>query len=169
MDAAQIAQALEDVCDQAIVFHAYADYMRDYDIFIYATADPRTGIPPEYLRYRFKYCVRATATTALTAEIWARSLDERLVDNETGRDMNGYVWGVRWQNLYPGATLRPDSEEASTWSRQLGLPFYEAMVETNGHNLSLIFSDLEVAAVPAGLVPFVVPLEGGLDFKIPLP
>ena len=30
--------------DQALVFHGVTDYMRDYEVFIYATADPRTGI-----------------------------------------------------------------------------------------------------------------------------
>jgi hypothetical protein len=38
------------VLDQAIVFHGFADYMRDYEVFIYATSDPRTGIRPEHLR-----------------------------------------------------------------------------------------------------------------------
>ena len=47
MDIAEIQAALDDVLDQAIVFHGFADYMRDYDAFIYATADPRTGIAPQ--------------------------------------------------------------------------------------------------------------------------
>ncbi|MEV0029866.1 hypothetical protein [Nocardia sp. NPDC050793] len=160
VDAAQIAQALEDVFDQAIVFHGFADYMRDYDIFLHATADPRTGVQPEYLRYRFKHCVRATATSAVPVEVWARSLDDRLVDYEIGRELDGYVWGVRWQCLYPGAKLRRDSDEAATWSARLGLPFHEAEIMANGHNLSLIFADLEVDTVAAGQAAFVVPNDG---------
>ena len=54
MDSSAIRTAFEDVCDQAIVFHGYAKHMRVYDVFIYATADPRTGIEPEHLRYRFR-------------------------------------------------------------------------------------------------------------------
>jgi hypothetical protein len=69
MDAAQMAQALDDVFDQAVVYHGFADFMRDYDLFIYTTADPQTGVRPQYLRYRFKYCVRASASTALPVEI----------------------------------------------------------------------------------------------------
>jgi hypothetical protein len=80
MDAREIQSAFDDVFDQAIIFHGFADYMRDYEVFIYATAGPRTGIMPEHLRYRFKHCVRATVTTALTPQIWQRSLDERLID-----------------------------------------------------------------------------------------
>lgn len=169
VDAVEIAQALDEVFDQGIVYHGFADYMRDYDIFIYATADPRTGIKPEYLRYRFKYCVRATATTALPVEVWARSLDDRLTNYETGGDMDGYVWGVCWQELYPGAKLQLDSDEAQAWSAHLDRPFYEAKIETNGHNLSLIFADLEVEPVEAGVTPFVIPREGGPDFKFPIP
>ncbi|WP_454197343.1 YxiG-like protein [Nocardia sp. Marseille-Q1738] len=160
MDTTQIAQALDEVFDQAIVFHGFADYMRDYDIVIYATADPRTGTEPEHLRYRFKHCVRATVATALSHDTWARSLDDQLMDYETGPDLDGYVWGVRWQCLYPGAKLLPDSEEAAAWSGRLGLPFHETVIETNCHNLSLIFSDLEVTHLGAGYAPFVVSENG---------
>lgn len=128
---------------------------------------PRTGITPEHLRYRFKHCVRAVATSALAPEIWKRSLDERLVDYEQGRDLDGYVWGVKWQVLYPGMKLVWDSVDAERWSHELGVPFYEAAIETNGHNMSLVFSDLAVDTVDIGHAPFVVS-AGGPDFKIPL-
>ena len=107
-------------------------------------------------------------TTALSPEIWRRSLDERLVDYEQGRDLDGYVWGVKWQDLYPGMKLVPDSAEAERWSRELGLPFHEAAIDTNGHNFSLVFSDLTLQTVEPGHAPFVVP-DGGPDFKVPLP
>ena len=42
VDTSEIQAAFDDVFDQAILFHGFADYMRDYEIFIYATADPRT-------------------------------------------------------------------------------------------------------------------------------
>jgi hypothetical protein len=168
VDRPGIQAAFDDVFDQAILFHGFADYMRDYEVFIYATADPRTGIRPEHLRYRFTDCVRATVTSALSPEIWKRSLDERLVDYERGHDLDGYVWGVKWQLLYPGMKLVPTSTDAERWSDELGLPFHEAMIETNGHNVSLVFSDLIVQAVDPGYAPFVVP-DGGPDFKIPMP
>jgi len=76
--------------------------------------------------------------------------------------------GVKWQVLYPGMQLVRDSVDAERWSRDLGLPFYEAAVETNGHNLSLVFSDLAVETVAIGHAPFAVP-DDGPDFKIPLP
>jgi hypothetical protein len=46
--------------------------------------------------------------------------------------------GRQWQVLDPGIRLVPDSADALRWSRELGLPFYEAAIETNGHNLSLV-------------------------------
>jgi hypothetical protein len=46
VDSPEIQAAFDDVFDQAILFHGFADFMRDYEVFIYATADPRTGIRP---------------------------------------------------------------------------------------------------------------------------
>lgn len=154
MNAAEIRESFDQVFDQSIVFHGFADYMRDYDVFVYATADPRTGIAAEHLRYRFRHCVRAVVTTALSTDVWRRSLDERLVDHEQGRDLDGYVWGVRWQCLYPGITLLPESVEAQRWTDALEIPFHEAAIETNGLNISLVFSDLVVDHVGPGHSPF---------------
>lgn len=159
--------AFEAVFDQAIVFHGFTDYMRDYEIIIYATADPRTNVEPEHVRLLFKHCVRAKVTSAVSPDTWRGSLDDRLIDYEQGADLDGYVWGVKWQVLYPGIALLTQSEHAQTWSTTVGIPFYEPRVETNGHNLSLVFADLEVAKVEQGYAPFVVP-GGGPDFKIPL-
>jgi hypothetical protein len=64
---------------------------------------------------------------------------------------------VKWQNLYPGMRLVAESADAERWSRDLGLPFYEAIIETNGHNLSLVFADLVVDVIVTGYAPFVVP------------
>lgn len=168
VDIVEIRAAFDDVFDQAIVFHGFADYMRDYDVFVYATADPRTGITPQHLRYRFKHCVRAVTTSAVPPEVWMRSLDERLIDYEQGVDLDGYVWGVKWQVLYPGMKLLRESPDAERWSRLLDLPFHEALIETNGHNISLVFSDLVVDVVDPGYAPFVV-TGGEPDVEVPLP
>jgi hypothetical protein len=44
VDEHQLRQAFDEVFDQAVVSHGFADYMRDYDVYVYATADPRTGV-----------------------------------------------------------------------------------------------------------------------------
>lgn len=149
-----------------MVFHGFADYMRDYQVFVYAPADPRTGIAPEHLRYRFTHCVHAAVTTALSPEVWQQSLDDGLVDFEQGRDLDGLLWGVKWQMLYPGMTLRAESTDAQRWTDALGRPFYEAAIETNAHNISLVFSDLAVDQVGPGHTPFFVS-DGGPDVKFP--
>lgn len=73
MNAVAIQTALNDVFDQAIVYHAFTDYLRDYEVITHSVADPSTGIPPTYDRYLFKCCVRAHATSAVTAESWRKS------------------------------------------------------------------------------------------------
>jgi hypothetical protein len=163
VDADEIRRALDEVFDQALVFHAFADYMRDYDLYIYATSDPRTGIEPEHIRYRFTHCVRATATTAVRHDVWPRSLGDEFTDHEEWLRFGapeGFVWGVKWQGLYPGMRLMPESDETREWSSLLGLPFHEVLIETNGHNLTLVFSDLRVSTVPPGTATFVVPASG---------
>lgn len=84
MEAATLQQALDDIFDQAIVYHAFTDYLRDYEVIVHAVADPRTGIPPAYLRYLFRNCVQADVETAVGAEAWRRSLDDRLIDYARG-------------------------------------------------------------------------------------
>lgn len=167
MDAASLQVHLDAIFDQGLVYHGYTDYIRDYELFVYCTADPRTGVLPEHLRYLFKLCVHAEINTAVSPEIWARSLDERLIDYESGKDLDGYVWGVKWQVLYPGAQVVAGSERAKTWSRKLGVEFHEVRIGTNGNNLTLVFSDLDVTQVEPGYRRFTVP-DGGPDFRIPL-
>lgn len=167
MNLDEIQTAFDAAFDQALVFHGFTDYMRDYEMVLQLSADPRTGIPTEYVRYIFVNCVQASATSALSPEIWSRSLDERLIDYATGVDLDGYVWGVKWQALYPGFEIVVDSETASSWSRQVGIRFHEARVGTNGHDLALIFSDLRIESAAPGYAPHTVgpPFEDG---KIPL-
>lgn len=152
-----ITAAFDAAFDHAIVFHGYADHLRDYDIVVQLTADPSTGILEEFVLYRFRHCVSASATTAVAPATWARSLDDGLLDPDNAADLDGYVWGVRWQCLYPGMRLLDPSAAAQQWSEQLGIPMHHARIETNGHNLELIFSGLEVRTLEPGWAPFTVP------------
>lgn len=156
MDTAVLEQMLEEIFDHALVHHGYTNYMRDYEVIVHAMADPRTGITPSHLRYLFRYCVEARCETSVPPETWQVSLDDRLIDQETGADLDGYVWGVQWHALYPGAKLLPASEATRRWSKALGIDFHEVRIKTNAHNLILLFSDLQVSEVPVGYTPFVV-------------
>ncbi|MDO3703298.1 hypothetical protein Q3W71_16620 [Micromonospora sp. C28SCA-DRY-2] len=129
MEITQLRRALDDVFDQAVLYHAFTDYMRDYEVIVYLTASPSTGIRPTHLRYLFKFCVEAEVRTALSPETWRESLDERLTDPEIGPDLDGYVWAVRWQPLYPGAELITDSRRAQAWAERVGIDFHEVRIE----------------------------------------
>lgn len=155
MDAAVLQQTLDEIFDHALVHHGYADYMRDYEVIVHLTADPRTGIEPSYLRYLFRYCVAARCETSVPEEIWRRSLDDRLTDHGTGAGLDGFVWGVKWQPLYPGAKVLPPSDAARRWSKALGIGFHDVLIETNTHRITLLFSELRVTQVPVGYAPFV--------------
>lgn len=84
VDIIEIEAAFKNAFDQALVFHGFTDYMRDYEMVLQLSADPSTGIPTEYFGYVFVNCVLANVSTALHPQIWARSMDERLIDYETG-------------------------------------------------------------------------------------
>ncbi|MER6064732.1 hypothetical protein [Streptomyces sp. NPDC001792] len=45
MDAAALQHMLDEVFDQALVHHGFTGYLRDYEVIVHATADPRTGRP----------------------------------------------------------------------------------------------------------------------------
>lgn len=160
-------KVLDEVFDHALVFHGFTPYMRDYELIVYLSADPRSGVEPSHRRLLFTKCVRATVTTSLTEEIWSRSLDDRLIDYDTGVELDGYVWGVNWQLLYPGGSVIDGSHDAAHWSQSLDETFHEVRIETNGHNLDLVFVDLIAETVQPGYAPFS--LDDGPDAAAPLP
>ncbi|GGX31400.1 YxiG-like protein [Streptomyces chryseus] len=61
---------------------------------------------------------------------------------------------LRFHEMY-GAELRPGSEATRRWSKAVGIDFHEVHMETNAHDLTLLFSDLEVSEVPVGHAPFI--------------
>jgi hypothetical protein len=161
MDSTAMQAAFDDVFDHAVLFHGFTDYMRDYEIIIYLSSDPASGIPHEQRRLLFKYCVHATVETTLTNDTWKRSWDDRLINYDTGSELYetapGYVWGVKSQDLYPGLKLISASPDADRWSRQLDRPFHQAEAHLNAQRVTLIFSDLEVLPVDVGYSPFQAP------------
>ncbi|MEZ7127711.1 hypothetical protein ACBR40_20475 [Nonomuraea sp. AD125B] len=144
----KLQQALDDLFDQALLRHGFVDHLRDYQLVILPMPDPQTGTTPATRRYLFRYCVQATCTTALPAHTWRVSLDDRLTTYETGAELDGYVWGVNWQALYPGVTLITDSPTARSWAAAIGIDFHEVRIETNVHDLTLVFSDLTIEELP---------------------
>ncbi|MFD2355620.1 hypothetical protein ACFSTC_49645 [Nonomuraea ferruginea] len=140
-------------------------YSRDYQLVVLPMPDPRTGTTPPPLRYLFRYCVQATCTTALPARTWRVSLDDRLTTCETRVEYDGYVWGVKWQALYPGATLISDSPTARSWAAAIGIDFHEVRFETNVHVLTLVFSDLHIEELPPPATGTRPPIPGSIGTK----
>ncbi|PJE97023.1 hypothetical protein CUT44_11445 [Streptomyces carminius] len=155
MDTAVLQQRLDEIFDHALVHHGYTGYMRDYEVVVHLTAAPSTGIEPAYLRYLFRHCVEARCETTVPPGTWRVSLDDRLTDIETADGLDGYVWGVKWHVLYPGAKLLPPSRAVRQWEEAVGIDFHRVLIETNAHRLTLLFSDLKVSEVPVGYAPFV--------------
>jgi hypothetical protein len=154
MDTAVLEQLLDETFDHALVHHGFTPYLRDYEMIVYATAAPSTGVAPAYRRYLFRHCVRARCETTVAGPTWRTSLDDRLTDAGTADGLDGYVWGVGWHCLYPGATLLPPSRATRRWAKAVGTDFHEVRVETNAHRIELLFSDLRVDRVPVGYAPF---------------
>ena len=96
-------------------------------------------------------------TSAVIADVWRKSLDDRLIDYESGWDLDGYVWGVKRQTVDPGVRVNADSTAARRWKHAIGIPFHEVRFDTYGHDLTLVFHDLEITEVGPGYAPFVVP------------
>jgi hypothetical protein len=57
-------------------------------------------------------------------------------------ESEGFVWGVRCQMLYPGATMAEDSQRADFWAAQIGVDFHEVLIEGNAQTIRIVFSDL---------------------------
>jgi hypothetical protein len=148
-----------DLFDNALLFHAYKPYMRDYELIVQVHVGPAERGTYSYL---FRYCVESKVRTSVPDHIYRKSLDDRLVEYESGKDLDGYVWGMNWSSLYPGWTLHAGSEKATNWTERIGLPFHEVQIEGNAFSITLIFSDLVVTKlsdqVNAGISQTYIPL-----------
>ncbi len=135
MNRTEIKRAFEEIFDQALVFHCFADYMRDYLVYVHLTVDRTSGMQPATLLYRFVHCLQAEVVTQVRDELLRSSLDDWLIDDEIGVDLDGFLWGVKWHCRYPGVELVDDSARASSWSARIGIDFHEATITTEAHSI----------------------------------
>jgi hypothetical protein len=142
--------------DMSILEHHFTPYLRDYDIIVESyAADPRgTGSYAEGLyRYRFDHCPLVHVETAVSDESWKVSWDDHFTDHDAWRaagEPSGYVWGVNYSDAYPGPKYIHDSSLAAEWSRRLGKLMHEVVIETNGHNVRIIFHDVSIRKIARG-------------------
>lgn len=166
MDKEHLASGLEEMFDHTLVHHGFTTYMRDYEMIVWKPADQHSGIESRYMRFLFRSCPEAVVRSALDPETWTRSMDEELIKAQpVTMESTGYVWGVRYQELYPGAEIVENSELARRWTAQVGVPFYEVNIKANAQHIKLIFADLAVEEVTAGYTPFTVGRSGDAEAR----
>jgi hypothetical protein len=148
--------------DSAIVSHGFTHYLRDYDVVIEVPA----ALPPEvpigdttgsYIegryRYRFTHCPEARVTTAVGDESWRHSWDDVFTDYqawEAAGNPEGFVWGVKWADAYPGLSYVEDGSLAASWAERLAHEMHELVIETNTFALRLVCHDLRVDQLAVG-------------------
>ncbi len=137
-----------DLFDNALLFHAYKTYMRDYELIVEVHVGPAEQGTYSYL---FRYCVEAHVRTTVREDVYRASLDERLIEYESGKDSEGFVWGVKWSLLYPGWKLHTPSGKAQRWSERLGIDFHEVQIETDAFDITLTFAELAVKKLSDGI------------------
>ncbi len=142
--------------DMAIVEHHFTDYMRDYDIFVDVVGPvPSSHKSKVYgqCRYRFTHCVLAEVRTTVRENVWAVSWEDVLTDFQVWTDAGqpeGYVWGVKYMAAYPGLLYVADSTVAREWTERLDKPMHEVDIETNAHNIRLVFHDVDITWTSEG-------------------
>jgi hypothetical protein len=142
--------------DSAMVEHHFTPYLRDYDIVFDVLAAIPGGngsyIAARYL-CRFTHCVVVQVITAVSDQAWQMSWSDIFTDYqvwEQSGSPSGYVWGVEFSAVYPGLKFMKDSAHAKEWTERLQQPMYELLIETNGHNITLIFHDVFVHQIATG-------------------
>ena len=133
----------EDFFDAAIVRHGFTDYMRDYEVYVSA----RNGPPnTDNHLYQFVGCVEAVYKTELSPELFNMSLPDEFVlsgpDYPDKDDPDGFIWGVRFAETYPGWTYVENGDRAQEWSKRLNRPMHELLITTGAYSLTLVFIDL---------------------------
>lgn len=129
----------EPLFDSLIVRHGFAPFLRDYDLVAY--------IKERQFLYRFSHCTAAWVTTAVADRVWRKSWDDIYTNRaawELASAPDGYVWATCFSDAYPGATYVENSELAREWSVKLDKQMHEVRIETNVHDIGLIFHDLHV-------------------------
>jgi hypothetical protein len=93
------------------------------------------------------------------------SWDDVLIDWdewEAADNPEGFVWGKKFADAYPGLSYVTDSPLAASWTERLGHEMHEVMIETNTFLLRLVCHDLRVQQLAVGdpATQTLQPLDG---------
>jgi hypothetical protein len=147
----------ESFFDAAILRHGFTDYMRDYELIVMG----RNGSPhTDVHRYLFVGCAEVVCQTAINPKSFASSLSDEFVfagpDYPEKDDPEGFVWGVRYANAYPGLSYRLGGERSAYWTAHLRRKMHEVFIETEAYSLLLVFADLRYAYLGTETEPGVM-------------
>ncbi len=162
MDELEIEAALQTVFDDGLIYQGHVDYLRDYEMYFYRASHDYNKIPHQVLRYLFKYCVDVSVTTSLSPQTWKTSLDDKYLGDPALVDpIEGWFWGTRYADVYPGGSVVKDSEKAAQWTRDVGISFHEVLLRAPPIEVRIVFSELIVTHGEPGTTPFEVPRPSG--------
>ena len=124
--------------DFGVLGHGWTPHGRDYFVIVQDCLGRDRGTH----ELTFTHSVRVDYETRVRDEVWPRSWSDEFTDYarwEAAGEPDGYVWGTNWSMADPGITVRHDSGDAATWTKRLGLPMFEILIETDRFLLRLLF------------------------------
>lgn len=125
-----------------VIAHGFADYMRDYEIFVAG----RFGPPFDDIhRYQFIGCVEATVGSNLDPQVFKESVGDEFVfagpDYRDKPEPNGFIWGLRYSTAHWGMLIIKDSDSVRRWSESTGLMMTAISISTEAFTIELVFTD----------------------------
>jgi len=138
-----IKEKLEEynLFDQAITRHGISECIRDYELIGYLSG---AHIDSE-VQYIFKGCIKVDYKIKVAPEYY--SMDDRLLDLDKQDEPNypkGFIWGAKYAMVYPGWTIKQDTDELKRLEKTYGLKFYEIYFDTNAYDLTITFHDIDI-------------------------
>jgi hypothetical protein len=101
------------------------------------------------LTWKFNIFLKAASklTTKIKIEQENYSMDDRLLDLDRQDEADypkGFIWGVKYATVYPGWTLKQDTDEIKVLEKTYGLKFYQVYFDTNAYDLIITFHDIDI-------------------------
>ncbi len=138
----KIKEKLEeyDLFDQSITRHGILECIRDYEVIGYLSG-AEFDLEVQYI---FKGCIKVDYKVKVAPDDY--SMDNRLLnlDRQDEPDYpKGFIWGTKYAVVYPGWTLKQDTDEIKMLEKIYGLKFYQVYFNTNAYDLTITFHDIE--------------------------